>query len=245
MLSMDHGVALEPGGKLRILLVGDIDRLLDLDRTVLRRNEIRLLTAPPDPETLNLAQREPLSLIVIEIGEDSRPGLEMCRNLRSLPITEDIPVILIAGPQAADEATRCGADAVLRKPLSQHEFLEAIGRHARLRERQHRRYPVNLRFAFSGGAKAGQAFSRVVSIGGAFLKTDVPMPRNTRLQLRFHLPGDDVEIRCAGVVRNTAGWVDASDHTPGFGVEFEDLRRGDAARLRAFIDELERRLNHG
>lgn len=242
MLGTTNGAVVERGGRLRILFVGEIDRMLDLDRTLLRRNEIRLLTASASDETLNIAQREPLSLVVIEIGDSPAPCLDLCRNLKSLPITEDIPVVMLAPAAMGPEVERCAADAVLYKPLTPREFVEAIARFARLRERRHRRYPVNLRFAFSSDRTAGQAFSRVISYGGAFLKTDVPIPRGTRLKIRFRLPGDDVEIHCSGTVRSTSGWIDAHDHTPGFGVEFDDMTSRDRTRLSVFLHDLERRL---
>lgn len=242
MLGSTDGAAAERTGRLRILFVGEIGRMLDLDRTLLRRNEIRLLTASATDETLNIAQREPLSLIVIEVGEQPGPCLELCRNLKGLPVTEDIPVVLLAPSALGDTVERCGADAVLYKPLPPREFVDAIARLARLRERQHRRYPVNLRFAFSAPGTAGQAFSRVVSYGGAFLKTDVSIPRGTRLKLSFRLPGDDSEIRCSGTVRSTSGWIDANDLTPGFGVEFNEMTSRDRTRLSLFLHDLERRL---
>ena len=241
-LARASGRATHPHRRVKILMVGQLRRLHDIDRTVLRRNEIQLLRADPGPEVLNQVQREAVDLIVIDCGPGDRMGLELCANLKSLPVTEDIAVMVLAPPTLVEEAEQARPDAILFKPFLEREFLSAVRRYTRVVQRRHARYPVNLRFTFSFGSRVGQAFSRVLSCGGAFLKTDLPMPRGTRLNLRFRLPGDESEIVCAGVVRNTLGWEETADLTPGFGVEFEGVRPSDRVRLEEFVESLEGRV---
>ena len=67
------------------------------------------------------------------------------------------------------------------------------------------------------------------------------MPCGSRLLLRFHLPGDEREISCVGVVRHTTTEEEAVGAGPGFGVEFLELASNDRARLVAFVHSQSKR----
>lgn len=71
---------------------------------------------------------------------------------------------------------------------------------------------------------------RDLSLGGAFISTDQPLPVGAALQLLFALP--EGEMRIHGIVRY-------SDGHKGMGVEFTKMGAADRARLQ----ELLRRLN--
>src|SRR5438105_8867272 len=66
-----------------------------------------------------------------------------------------------------------------------------------------------------------------LSVGGAFFDKTIPLPLGTRVSLKFELPGDPVEIRCAGEI------VTAKDL--GMGVSFLELKSSDRARIEMLI----------
>jgi hypothetical protein len=139
-----------------------------------------------------------------------------------------VPVLLVTSPERAGACRTAGADALVFKPLAQEEVLRAIRRFVALPERAAARCAANLRFTFrTDRDETGQVFSRSLSSAGAYLKSDHPPPPGARLHLRFHLPGDEHEIACTGVVRH------AHDDA-GFGVEFVEIASLDRARLDAF-----------
>jgi hypothetical protein len=100
---------------------------------------------------------------------------------------------------------------------------------------------VNLRFSYRVADGWGQAFSRDVSVNGAFLKTDRILPLGTRIEVQFRLPGVWEEIRCHGVVRNTLVSDGHAAQLGGFGIEFEGMRETDVERLELFIERHVRR----
>src|SRR5256885_15661416 len=69
-----------------------------------------------------------------------------------------------------------------------------------------------------------------LSVGGAFFAQTIPLPLGTKVQLKFELPNDPVEVRCHGEI------VTAKDL--GMGVSFLDLKSGDRARIEMLIMKL-------
>lgn len=70
-----------------------------------------------------------------------------------------------------------------------------------------------------------------LSVGGAFFAQTIPLPLGTRVELKFEIPGDPVEIRCKGEI------VTAKDL--GMGVSFVDLKSGDRARIEMLISKVQ------
>lgn len=72
---------------------------------------------------LTLAQ-----IVMTEILIPKLDGLQLCRELKSDPVTRDIPVIVFSVLAAEARAKEAGADAFLRKPLVPSVLLGAIRR---------------------------------------------------------------------------------------------------------------------
>ena len=70
-----------------------------------------------------------------------------------------------------------------------------------------------------------------ISLGGALFAQTIPLPLGTKVQLKFEIPGDPVEIRCKGEI------VTAKDL--GMGVSFVELKSGDHARIEMLISKVQ------
>jgi CheY-like chemotaxis protein len=84
-------------------------------------------TGHPD-EALHLCQSQPVGLVISCIVKSaSMDGLDLIDNLRRLPQTHYIPVLLISGSvQLHELAAQAGADAYLTKPCHPNEILQEI-----------------------------------------------------------------------------------------------------------------------
>ena len=74
---------------------------------------------------LAAVRREPIDLIVLDLGLPDGSGLDLLRTLRS---TSDVPIIIVTG--RSEEADRVvglelGADDYLVKPFSQREYADS------------------------------------------------------------------------------------------------------------------------
>ncbi len=200
----------------------------------LRQPQIRLLTALPGEDALDLARRERPCLIIEEIEDPGHSGLAFCRDLELDSTTRAIPLILIAPASLGPQVQVSGADVVLVQPLDRRALFDAVRRFISLPHRRAKRAIINLRFTFEVQGRTVQAFSRDLSEHGAFLKTDRTLPLGTRIDLRFRMPGVDEEVRCRGVVRCTSAMTHSSEPA-GIGVEFEELGETESERLLSFV----------
>jgi len=68
------------------------------------------------------------AILVTEILVPKMDGLTLCRLLKSKPETREIIVLVFSHLEAEDRAMNAGADAFLRKPLSEEPLVEILGR---------------------------------------------------------------------------------------------------------------------
>ena len=76
-----------------------------------------------------------------------------------------------------------------------------------------------------------------VSSGGIFLITQDPYANNTKLKIRFSLPGDDHPIETVGQVIWRRTDRETPERQPGMGVQFMEITREDHERIRQFVEE--------
>jgi CheY-like chemotaxis protein len=119
-----------------VLLVDDSTEQRDLYQLMLGQ-DFETLAASSGRQALMLAEDYQPSVVVLDICMPEMDGFEVCRRLKSHPLTEGIPVIILTGIEdhVRPKAFLAGAFAVLTKPCSQEKLTEtisaAIGRSAR------------------------------------------------------------------------------------------------------------------
>ena len=96
----------------------------------LRQAGICVLEASSGREALKLTNTAIPHFVVTDIEMSDVDGLELCRQLRQLPATTNVPIVVVSDPAAtrADDATAAGCDVVLPKPCSPVLLLTTIRR---------------------------------------------------------------------------------------------------------------------
>ncbi|HZX33649.1 MAG TPA: EAL domain-containing protein [Rhodocyclaceae bacterium] len=118
-----------------ILLVDDSPDMIDVLGEILRP-DFRVKFALNGPDALALAQRDPPSLILLDVLMPGMDGYEVCRRLKDEASTRSIPVIFLTGSgDARDEQKGLEAGAVdyLRKPPNPPLVLRRVRLHLALR----------------------------------------------------------------------------------------------------------------
>ncbi len=109
--------------------------------------------------------------------------------------------------------------------------------HVRRDMRKHSRRSVELPVLVSDAAnrvKAGIRFSAAdVSVGGAFLRSDLLFEVGEVLNLQIEVPPNRRILAVGRVVRVSRGT--AQDRIPGMGIEFVDLSPADRAAIETAI----------
>jgi two-component system phosphate regulon response regulator PhoB len=113
----------------RILLVEDDDGLAELMRFHLERAGFKVAHTRSGDDALLLARENAPDLVLLDWMIEGLSGLEVCRRLRRLPDTANIPILMITARGEEPDRVRgldTGADDYVTKPFSPRELIARI-----------------------------------------------------------------------------------------------------------------------
>jgi CheY-like chemotaxis protein len=213
------------------------DLARDFDRDLLRRRDLRLVTAR---STNDLIER-------------LRAGADMCFLDRVLPDTDaetalaairaekklqSIPVVMVTtqGAPASDRlrAREQGFADIVELPAAPGVLSLLVARHLGVPLREDERFAVRVH-VYEGESSTENYIGTSVDLSeaGMLLKAKRDVPAGALLQLRFQVPGRAGELLLKGrVVR-----VDVSSYAParGLALSFEQLAAADRAALHEYL----------
>jgi len=226
-----------------VLLVDDVRLFLEVERSYLDREDCQVVVAMSGKEALKMARYMVPDLIIMDLEMPEMDGADCCRELKEDPDLWMIPVVLVMDdvPESIERCKVAGCDEVLVRPINRREMLETARRYLRLAGRAKPRKPARVLVRYGVEDQLTlHDYTINLSHGGLFLETGKVLPMETPLTLEFFVPGSDDAIVCKGRVAwvNQAGPLRSKLNLPsGFGVEFNDLSRGDLERLTRFLRE--------
>ncbi len=114
----------------RVLLVEDDPALVELLSFHFRREGFALDATADGEEALLLAREAAPDVVILDWMIEGVSGIEVCRRLRRLPATANVPIIMLTA--RAEEADRIrgletGADDYVTKPFSPRELIARVG----------------------------------------------------------------------------------------------------------------------
>ena len=110
------------------LVVDDDPHMRRLFSEALRREGICVLEAKSGREALKLTQTAVPHFVVTDIEMPDVGGLELCRRLRQLTATSNVPIIIVSSAAASlgEDAAAAGCDVVLPKSCAPALLLATI-----------------------------------------------------------------------------------------------------------------------
>jgi len=105
----------------RILVVDDVPANVKLLEARLSAEYFDVLTAANGAEALQICQRAECDIILLDVMMPDMDGFEVCRRLKSNPLTHFVPVVMITAldsPADRVKGLEAGADDFLTKPVS-------------------------------------------------------------------------------------------------------------------------------
>jgi CheY-like chemotaxis protein len=220
----------------RVLIAAPPDLVAELDRSILKRSGVERVVAL-HPETAFEAIRTSRPDLVI-LGET--PGNDTCallRRIRTDPAARaaSLAVISRLPPSPAEEAAlrRAGANVILTAGMVPDMSDESIDQLLDVPLRREAHVPVRfVVWSHVGPDNAPMEGRSInVSIRGLLLQTPEPVDIGSKLELTFHLPDDEVEIRAVGKAVREHPWGEGKQ----IGVEFLILRDAARDRIRAYV----------
>jgi CheY-like chemotaxis protein len=114
---------------LRVLVVDDARDVRNLVAAHLKRCGHSVLLAEDATQALEMTMAERPDLAIVDIMMPGMNGYELTQALREMPITQDLPVIVLtarAGGADRAHAYRVGADAFIQKPFELQRLTDEI-----------------------------------------------------------------------------------------------------------------------
>ena len=120
----------------RILVVDDVLANVRLLEVRLKVEYFDVKTALNGPDALEIAARERVDLVLLDVMMPGMDGFEVCRELKSRPETAHIPVIMVTALDGVEDRVQgleCGADDFLTKPVSEIALITRVKSLVRLK----------------------------------------------------------------------------------------------------------------
>jgi len=209
---------------MKILLVDDTELFLDLEKSYLARSSFTITTARSGPEALAIIYSNRPTLVILDLLMPGMDGDEVCQKIKSDPLTNTIPVIMVSSNQSPDLRERCyaaGCDAYISKPLKREELLDTIEKTIVIAKRRYPRIPTHLLADVIHEGKDKQLWIHTISRGGVFLEADPAPAVGGELDITFSLPGIEETINAKAKAR----WQGAvrEDSPSGVGCQFIEI----------------------
>jgi CheY-like chemotaxis protein len=112
-----------------ILVVDDNQQNLEVLQAYLEDIYCRTIPALDGIEALEIVEKDPPDLILLDIMMPKMSGFEVCRRLKNNPKTAEIPVIMVTALSEFGDIERgidSGTDDFLSKPVNKLELLTRV-----------------------------------------------------------------------------------------------------------------------
>ncbi|MYZ46673.1 PleD family two-component system response regulator [Propylenella binzhouense] len=149
----------------RILVVDDVQANVKLLEARLQSEYFEVRTALNGYDALEIAKRERVDLVLLDVMMPGLTGFDVCRALKTAPETAHLPVVMVTALDDTQDRVRgleCGADDFLTKPVSEIALITRVRSLVRLKMMSDE---LNLRAAAmqSVGINSAQIFSEAES----------------------------------------------------------------------------------
>ncbi len=124
----------------RVLIADDNPQGAELLEAYLSATDCEVRIAADGEQTLQAVQAWQPDLILLDIMMPRISGFEVCKRLRTDPVTRDIAILMVTAldqPSDVDRAVDAGTDDFLSKPINKTELLLRVK--SLLRSRQYKR----------------------------------------------------------------------------------------------------------
>jgi len=128
--------------KTKIVVIEDEPDIAEVIRYNLKREGFNVSLADRGDAGINLVRNEAPGLVILDLMLPGMDGLSVCQQLKTDPLTRDIPVIIVSAKEEESDVViglGLGADDYVAKPFSPRELMarvKAVLRRAPVREEQ-------------------------------------------------------------------------------------------------------------
>src|SRR3954453_1794248 len=119
-----------------VMIVDDNPQNVELLQAFLESLPVRIITAADGVEALEKIEEQNPDLILLDIMMPRMSGFQVCRKIKADNKTRDIQVLMVTALNELgdiEQATECGTDDFVSKPVNKFELLTRVKSLLRLR----------------------------------------------------------------------------------------------------------------
>jgi CheY-like chemotaxis protein len=112
-----------------VLIVDDNEQNVELLQAFLESLPVKLITANDGVDALEKVAAHNPDLILLDIMMPRMSGFQVCRKLKADPKTRDIQILMVTALNELgdiEQATECGTDDFVSKPVNKFELLTRV-----------------------------------------------------------------------------------------------------------------------
>src|SRR5690349_19949501 len=112
-----------------VVIVDDNPQNVELLLAFLESLPVKLVTALDGVEALERVQQHHPDLILLDIMMPRMSGFQVCRKLKADPATKDIQILMVTALNELgdiEQASECGTDDFVSKPVNKFELLTRV-----------------------------------------------------------------------------------------------------------------------
>src|SRR5207248_8168225 len=141
MTETDPALAKDPSAETflpqsTVLIVDDNPQNVELLLAFLESLPVKLVTAMDGVDALEKVKHHNPDLILLDIMMPRMSGFQVCRKLKNDPATKDIQILMVTALNELgdiEQASECGTDDFVSKPVNKFELLTRVNSLLRVR----------------------------------------------------------------------------------------------------------------
>lgn len=219
----------------KLLLVDDVKLFLELEKTLLTRSNIQLLTALSGQEAINIHRKEKVDLILCDMYMPGMNGDEVCRAIRSDEDLKNVSIIMVTtSAKDIDTCMAAGANDSILKPINPTELLKKVGKYVNIAMRRDIRILARIGVEGVKGVSSESFLGNTVNISssGVLIETSHVFTIGENVSCSFFLPGNSAPINAEGDVVRTANGSQAGMNY--YGIRFIDIKEEDKLAIESY-----------
>jgi len=177
----------------RILLVDHSRGALLFQETILRRRDMKIMTALAGSEGITKARAEKPNLVIFGYDLFDMDAPQFCREIRAHDVTRGISLLLVCdrdAPEHGDLSLSAGCNDVIFRPLHKPELDEKVERLTHIPVRRQLRTITKIEVSMEKNGRFILGRSVNISANGMLLEVQRMLPQDGPVRLHFYLPAD-------------------------------------------------------
>jgi CheY-like chemotaxis protein len=225
----------------KLLLINPDKDSLALEKTILERGDLQIFTAVTAEEGLDIHRKEKVDLLLTELELPDQGGDVLCFRIRRERSLRKVSLAVICRdiPEEFARAEKCGANAVLVKPVKPEQLNDCVGKLLSVPPRRDCRVLVKAQVYGGHGATTLFCASRNISVAGLLIESEDLLAVGDRISCMFFLPGAS-QITAVGEIVRAARMSRIANQ---YGIRFISLYPQMQTEIEKFVSANPARLN--